>query len=101
MLTTTHTMRVYRHPGADKTEDFPIGEGRARYIRPLELYGTAESPDEFNIEDRIPLEFAGDSDADARKRADAIERDLADAYEELSLIADADTDSPTPTEEEA
>lgn len=104
MLRTEHTLTVYRHPGKPpdgddsgenqsdiRENDFPIGADRSRYVQPLRTFGSEDSPDEFDVSDRIPLEFAGDSPQQEAKREKRIERDLAAAYEELTLITDDDT----------
>jgi len=106
-------MKVYRHPGKPPDDDgdsgenqsdlrdgeFPIKGDRSRYVRPLELRGSEDDPDEFDVQDRIPLEFAGDSPQQAGKRATRIERDLAAAYDELTLITDDDSSTTEDGEE--
>lgn len=109
-------MKVYRHPGrppdADSDDpgesqadirqsDFPIQGDRSRYLMPLEVSGTPDSPDQFDIIDRLPYEFAGDSPETADKRAARIESDLAAAYDSLTLITDSDRPSTDEGEEQS
>lgn len=86
MIEATDSVRVYRHPGADRESESPLEEGRTRYLRPLVTDGTAQEPDQVDLRERLPLEFAGDDDEQASKREDQLEADLIetfDAFEEL------------------
>lgn len=96
-LKATTTVKVYRHPGADDEDhgavregDFPIQDDRSRYIRPLEVNGSEEEPDIFDVRDRLPFEFAGDSPQQAGQRASRIEADLAAHYDGLEVIDNDD-----------
>jgi hypothetical protein len=95
MLRSTERLKIYRHPGADPDDDFPIAEGRRRYLRPLRTrYATPDSPTEFDVRDRLPFEFAGDSPQHAGQRARRIEEDLAEHYDGLELIDEASNGTP-------
>lgn len=94
MIQATDSVRVYRHPGADRASAFPLEEGRARYLRPLVTDGSQDSPDVFDVRERLPLEFAGDSPQQAGKRAKRIEQDLLDTFDVFDAV-DAPTDDET------
>lgn len=90
-LEATDSATVYRHPvesedtsdEGDEPRYWPIQDGRRRYIRPLEVDGSDEEPDVFDLRERIPLEFAGDSGQRAGKRAARMEQDLIGSFDFL------------------
>ena len=100
MIRATTSKLVYRHPGANKEENFPLRKGRARYLRPLVLNGSETDPDEFDIQERLPLEFIGGDEEESAERARVIEEELADAYDGIDLITDDDSDTGTEDEED-
>lgn len=88
MLRATIRTKLYRIPGADRgdPEDLLPGE-RSRLRRALVTYGSEDSPDEFDIRERVPEEFAtGESPQEAGKRAKAIEEAIAEAYDGFERV---------------
>jgi len=92
-LQATDSMTVYRHPvesedqrDEDEVADgaspryWPLQDGRRRYVRPLAVDGSEDEPDEFDVQDRLPLEFAGDEPQVAGRRARRIGEDIIETF---------------------
>jgi len=70
---------MWVRPPVDDDGDLPLTDDRKRFRAALRADGTDDEPDEFDIRDRIPVEFGvdGESPQSAGKRAKKIERLLS------------------------
>lgn len=91
-------IRVYKRakwvrPPTDDDGEYPLTDDRRRYAKPLVADGTPDDPDEFDVFDRVPIEFPfGDEEPSAAgKRAKKIERLLAETDSQVEIIDDGDT----------
>ena len=87
-LTTTISTRIGRLPSVDRGDDFPLPEGTNTLPQPLRLDGTPEDPDVFDLADRITLHTVEDDPAYAGRRYAALERELAQVYEDIERLED-------------
>lgn len=102
MLRATIRTKLYRIPAAsrDEDDDFPLPGDRDRLRGPLVTYGSDDSPDEFDIRERVPAEFSYDEDAQQEgRRAKAIEESIAEHYDGFERVSDGGTDKDGEDEE--
>lgn len=93
-LKATISTKIGRLPSLDREDGFPLPEGTTTLPQTLQVRGTPEAPDEFDLADRISL-HAPDADAAyVGRRYGALERELADVYQGIERVdADSDGDS--------
>ena len=89
MLRATIRTKLYRIPDASRGEDddWPLPGDRSRLRSPLVTYGSDDTPDEFDILERVPAEFSYDEDPQTEgRRAKAIEESIAEHYDGFERI---------------
>jgi len=96
MLRSTVKTKLQRIPQVDRNDpDSLLPGNRSRLRGPLRTDGFANSPDVFDIRERVPEEFAADESPQAEgKRARAIEERIASYYPGFERVDD-DTDGDT------
>ncbi|AGM11210.1 hypothetical protein M197_gp45 [Haloarcula hispanica tailed virus 2] len=100
MLRATIRTKLYRIPGAARDDDWPLPGERSRLRGPLQTYGSPDSPDEFDLRERVPEEFSYDeSPQQEGKRVSAIEKAIADAYDGFERVEEDSSGDSTKTED--
>lgn len=93
-LKATISTRIGRLPGLERGEDFPLPEGTNYLPQPLQVDGTPEQPDVFDLQERITISAEGLSAQEVGRRYARLERHLAEVYEGIQEVdADSDGDS--------
>lgn len=103
MLRATIRTKLYRIPGADREDpDGSLLPGeRSRLRGPLQTYGSADSPDEFDIRERVPEEFSYDESPQSEgKRARRIEEAIAEHYDGFERVEDGSDGDTTKAEDD-
>ena len=91
MLQATIRTKLYRIPGADREDaDGSLLPGeRSRLRGPLQTYGSADSPDTFDIRERVPAEFSYDeSPQEEGRRARRLEEAIAAEVTGITRLPD-------------
>ena len=89
MLRATAAGELHRPP-RDGDDESPLASGRA-FTEPLEYDGSENSPDEFDVRERIPLDFTEDSPQRAGKRAKKLEELLDEHNTALERVDGSDS----------
>ena len=89
MLRATAAGELHRPP-RDGDDESPLASGRA-FTEPLEYDGSENSPDEFDVRERIPLDFTEDSPQRAGKRAKKLEELLDEHNADLERVDESDS----------
>jgi len=101
-LKATISTKIGRLPSLERDDEFPLPEGTNTLPQSLQVTGTPEDPDEFDLEDRITLHTVEQDAAYVGRRYAALERELAQVYEGIErLDADSDGDSGETSEGES
>ena len=99
MLEATTAGELHRPPRTADGES-PLASGRA-FTEPLEYDGSENSPDEFDVRERIPLDFTQDSPQRAGKRAKKLEQLLDEHNADLERVNESDSAEATDADGES